>query len=224
MPLFGVPGPIMRARIELKEGYRLVFIGDSITDADRGLPAYQPFGFGYVHFVANYLLARYPQSNLAIINTGMGADTIRDLAGRWERDCIRHRPDVLSVLTGINDLYWNYAEPEQIGRAVYPREYELTYRRLLSRATQECNCRFVLMEPFMFCSDRENRMFQGLRRYIEVLHRLADEFDAVLVPLQSRIDEQIEKVPPEKWSMDSVHPYVWAHAWIAQRWLEATSL
>jgi len=73
----------------LKQGCSIVFIGDSITDAERDLPAYQPFGFGYVHFVANYLLAKYPQLNPSIINTGMGGDTIRDLAGRWERDCIR---------------------------------------------------------------------------------------------------------------------------------------
>jgi hypothetical protein len=121
-------------------------------------------------------------------------------------------------------LYWQYVEPEQIGRAVYLQEYELTYRRLLSQARQECNCKFVLMEPFMFCNDRENRMFEGLRRYIEVVRRLADEFDAILAPLQSRIDEQIEQVPPERWSTDSVHPYVWAHAWIAERWFEGTGL
>jgi hypothetical protein len=76
----------------------------------------------------------------------------------------------------------------------------------------------------MFCDDRENQMLKGLRTYIEVVHKLAEEFDAVLVPLQSRIDEQIKQVPPGKWSADSVHPYVWAHAWIAQRWLEAAGL
>jgi len=76
----------------------------------------------------------------------------------------------------------------------------------------------------MFCSDRANQMFKGLRTYIRIVHNLAEEFDAVLVSLQSRIDEQIKQVPSEKWSMDSVHPYLWAHAWIARRWFEATTL
>jgi hypothetical protein len=67
-------------------------------------------------------------------------------------------------------------------------------------------------------------MLEGLRMYIEAVHRLAAEFDAVLVSLQSRIDEQLSSVPQQKWSADFVHPYVWAHAWIAQRWIEATSL
>ena len=74
----------------------------------------------------------------------------------------------------------------------------------------------------MFCDDPNDQMFKDLRTYIRVVHRLTDEFDAVLVPLQDRIDEHIKQVRPERWSEDMVHPYVWAHAWISQRWLEAT--
>ena len=67
-------------------------------------------------------------------------------------------------------------------------------------------------------------MFKDLQGYIGAVHKLVDEFDAVLVPLQSRIDEKIKQVPPEKWSDDMVHPYLWAHAWVSQRWLEVTNL
>jgi len=214
----------MQSKIELKPNQTIVFIGDSITDAGRDEPAYRPFGYGYVHFVANMLLARYPQLNLNIINTGNHGNTIRDLDGRWEKDCIEHEPDVLSVLIGVNDLWRQHAEPERLPEAVYPEEYELTYRRLLLQAKQQCNFQLALMEPFMFCDDRENQMLKGLRAYIEIVHKLTEEFDAILVPLQSRIEDQIEQVPSEKWSTDSVHPYVWAHAWIAQRWLEVTGL
>ena len=108
--------------------------------------------------------------------------------------------------------------------AVYPQEYELTYRQLLSQVKQRFNSRLVLIEPFMFCNDLENKIFQELRVYIRIVHHLAKEFNAVLVPLQDRIDEQIKQTPPEKWSDDLVHPYTWAHAWIAQRWFEATGL
>lgn len=214
----------MRSKIELKPNQTTVFIGDSITDTGRLEPEYRPFGYGYVNFVANYLLAKCPQLNLNIVNTGVSGNTVRSLQARWEKDCIKHKPDVLSVLIGVNDLWRRYAEPDRLPEAVYPDEYELTYRRLLSRAREQCSCQLVLMEPFMFCSDRGNPMFRGLQTYIETVHKLAQEFDAVMVPLQSRIDEQIEQVPSEKWAMDMVHPYVWAHAWIAQRWLEATGL
>ena len=76
----------------------------------------------------------------------------------------------------------------------------------------------------MFCDDSNNPFYQDLQNYIAVVHRLAEQFDAVLVPLQKSINEIIKNVPPEKWSDDMVHPYVWAHCWIAQRWFEATIL
>jgi len=224
----------MQPKIDLKPSQTIVFIGDSITDMGRSQPAYRPLGFGYVHFVGNLLLAKYPQLNLNIVNTGISGNTVRDLKNRWVKDCLEHKPDILSVLIGINDLWRQYGEPERMPAAVYPEEYELTYRRLLSlvsaeravagQAKQRCNSQLVLIEPFMFCDDAENKIFQDLRTYIRIVHNLAKEFDAVLVPLQGWIDEQIKQVPPEKWSQDSVHPYIWAHAWIAQRWLEATGL
>ncbi|MHC4060950.1 MAG: SGNH/GDSL hydrolase family protein [Planctomycetota bacterium] len=214
----------MQSKIKLKPSQTMVFIGDSITDADRDHPAYRPFGFGYVHFVAYLLLARYPHYNLNIINTGVGGNTIRDLKDRWEKDCIAHRPDVLSVLIGINDLWWWHAESQGFAEGLCPEEYELTYKQLLSQVKAQCNCQLVLMEPFMFCNEPENQMFKGLRTYMGIVHELADEFNAVIVPLQNSVDRQIRNVPPEKWSVDSVHPYVWAHAWIAERWLEATGL
>jgi hypothetical protein len=80
------------------------------------------------------------------------------------------------------------------------------------------------MEPLMFCDDRRDQTFQTLERYVRVVRDLAIEFDAVLVPFQSRIGEQIQNVSAEKWLLDSVHPHVWAHARIAQRYLKSTRL
>jgi lysophospholipase L1-like esterase len=214
----------MQSKIELQPNQTIVFIGDSITDADRNKPAYRPFGFGYVHFVANTLLAKYPQLNLNVINTGISGDTVRDLKSRWERDCISLKPDVLSVLIGVNDVVRRYAELERLYQAVYEDEYELTYRLLLSQVKLQCNCQLVLMETFMFSSEPKNEIFRSLRNYIDIVDRLAAEFGAILVPLQREIDKQIRQIIPEKWSDDSVHPYIWAHGWIANQWLQATSL
>jgi len=214
----------MQPKIVLKPNQTIVFIGDSITDMGRNQPAYRPLGSGYVHFVGNLLLAKYPQLNLNIINTGISGNTVRDLQKRWARDCLEYKPDVLSVLIGINDLCRQYSEPEKVPAGVYPDEYESTYRQLLSQVKQKFNSQLVLIEPFMFCDDQKNKIFQDLRVYIRIVHNLSQEFDAVLVALQSWIDEQIKEVPPEKWSQDSVHPYIWAHAWLARQWLKAVGL
>jgi len=213
----------MADRLELKPNQTIVFIGDSITDAGRGERAYRPFGNGYVNFTANYLLARYPQLNLGIINTGIGGNTVCDLERRWERDCLAYKPDVLSVLIGINDL-WRLHTDGREKEGVELQAYESTYRRLLSAVGQQGDCQLVLMEPFMFCDDPQDAMFRHLLGYIDAVHRLAERFDAVLVPLQAAINEKIKTVASNKWSDDMVHPYVWAHAWISQHWIEATKV
>ena len=210
----------MPQKIELQPNQKILFIGDSITDAGHNEPYYRPFGFGYVHFVANYILARYPHLDISIKNAGLNGNTVHDLQHRWQTDCLVHKPDILSIMIGINDLWQNYIGQSNLTAV----EYELTLNRLLSLAKEKCNCKLILIEPFMFCTDLKNQMLRRLKPYIDAVQRLVQEFDAIPVPLQKLFNEYSPGVPQEKWSDDFVHPYVWAHAWIANRWLDATSL
>ncbi len=208
--------------IQLHRDDTILFIGDSITDAERHRRGYAPLGLGYVHFAGNLLLAKYPSLDLRLINRGVSGDTVRDMSNRWDKDCLVHRPNILSVLIGINDVWRMTMEPDR--EASSSRDYEQTYERLLARVKEECDCQLVLMEPFVFCSDSAHPVFKSVTPYVEAVRQLAAKFHAVLVPLQRKIHEQIPYVPAEKWSQDTVHPLVWAHAWIAQRWLDATGL
>jgi acyl-CoA thioesterase I len=213
---------LMAGRIELKPNQRIVFIGDSITDAGRLMRAYRPLGYGYVRFIANHLWSKYPQFDLDIVNTGINGDSIRDLQQRWQQDCLDYQPDILSILIGINDVCRQYKQSTH--EAAFIDEYESTFKRMLSQTKAKSDCRFVLMEPFLFCDDKKLAEYRTLKKYIDVVQRLAEQFDAMLVPLQALIDEKIKQISPNKWSDDMVHPYLWAHSWIARRWLEATGL
>ena len=214
----------MKSAIRLKANDTILFIGDSITDAERHRRAYHPLGFGYVHFAAYALLARYPNLNISVVNAGVSGDTIIDLEKRWQRDCLAHRPNVLSVLVGINDVWRLTAEPSFAAEAAPPDLFEVTYDRLLSHTKETCDAQLVLMEPFLFCADRRDELYEALLPYVEIVQRLAASHHAVVVPLQKEIDRRIAEVPPERWSDDMVHPHLWAHAWIAQRWHHATAL
>ena len=81
-----------RLRCYWNLGQKIVFIGDSITDCDRRRGR-APYGDGYVNIVRNLLLARYPAYKLTVVNRGIGGDTTRNLAARWERDVIAEQPD-----------------------------------------------------------------------------------------------------------------------------------
>ena len=212
----------MAAGIALKTNDTVVFIGDSITDAERHRRTYEPLGFGYVHFVGHLLLAGYPQLNLKLINRGVSGNTIADMAGRWQRDCLKHQPNLLSVLIGINDVWRSVMEPDR--ETSSPQQYEVTYDRLLSEARQQCHCQIVMLEPFLFNNDVKDPVRRALEPYVARVRWLAERHGAVLVPLQEKLDEQMAQVPPARWSADTVHPERWAHAWIAQQWLAATRL
>lgn len=131
---------------------------------------------------------------------------------------------LLSVLIGINDVRQRTMEPDLAPDAAGPNQYEVTYDQLLAQAKERCGCWLVLMEPFLPCRDQGSELYRALMPYVEAVRRLAARHDAVLVPLQREIDRQILEIPPEKWSEGSVPPYLWAHAWIAQQWFEATGL
>ncbi|MCU0913078.1 MAG: SGNH/GDSL hydrolase family protein [Planctomycetes bacterium] len=214
----------MQPELRLESSDTIVFAGDSITAADRHRQAYGPLGFGYVHFAGNLMLARHPELELRMVNAGISGDTIADLKHRWQRDCLDHRPNVLSVLIGINDVWQRAMEPDLASNAADPEEYGLTYEQLLAWAREQCRCRLVLMEPFLFSRDQQDRVRQTLTPYVEAVRRLAEKYEAVLVPLQQAIDRRIVEIPPLRWSQDSVHPCLWAHAWIAEQWLDATGL
>ena len=214
----------MKQKIEFKPNQNIIFTGDSITDCGRTDPAYAPFGNGYVHFTANYLLARFPNYDLNIINTGISGDTTSNLKNRWQRDCINHQPDILSILIGINDLWRQYGDFDRRPSAVYPEIFESNYRDMLTQVKEQCPCKIILAQPFMFCNDPQNQMFKELITYIDIVQKLAEQFDALLVPLQDHIDSEIINTQPQKWADEMVHPFTWAHAWIPQKWLPAVGL
>lgn len=210
------------AVIEWKRNQTILFIGDSITDAERRERPYAPLGQGYVHFAANFLVARHPELDLRIENRGISGDTTREMKARWPEDCLALRPDMLSVMIGINDLWRNFKPIKEKHKTHVPaEEYEQNLRWMLGEAVERCGSRLILMEPFYFCSDPADPMYRGLGTYLEVVHALAAQLGAVLVPLQQAYEKMKYSVPGKKWADDGVHPYPWAHAWIARQWLSA---
>jgi arylsulfatase A-like enzyme len=122
-------------------GSRILFQGDSITDGNRGRSP-DPnhiLGHGYAFIVAAKHGAGHADRGLVFLNRGVSGNTVRELEKRWTADTIDLKPDLLSVLVGVNDL----------GRGVPIDEYEQTYDRLLATA-REANpkLKLVLGDPF----------------------------------------------------------------------------
>lgn len=197
-------------------GQRLVFIGDSITDAGRQREA-APYGNGYVHLARAFLLARYPALGLNIINQGVSGNTVRDLDRRWEEDVIALQPDWLSVKIGINDV-WRQVQGRR-DQAVLLDEYAATYDRLLRRTREATPARLILMEPYVIEQERADPFRAIIDSYLPVIHRLATEFNAILIETQVAFDEALAAQPAAFWANDRVHPNMPGHAVIARAFL-----
>lgn len=196
-------------------GQKILFIGDSITDCGR---REIELGIGYVRIVASLLAARYPELGLEFINMGIGGNTIRDLAARWETDVVEQRPDWTSISIGINDV-WRQVDNESPG--VLIDEFQQTYRKLLERTRQATDSKLILMETTVIGESGDDVGNQLLKPYNQTIRDLAHEFDALLVPMNAEWHRTLAAHPEFTWTTDGVHPLPPGHGLMARIWLDA---
>lgn len=209
-------------RIEAKS--KIVFIGDSITDAGRARPVaeglFDPLGRGYVTMVEALLTATYPDRQYRVINVGTSGNTVRDLAERWEADVVKLKPDWLSVCIGINDVWRQFDSPRQVELGVPLEEYERVYGELLGRVRGSLKG-LVLMTPYYIEIVREDAMRRKMEMYAEAVKRLAGKFDAQLVDSQGAYDEMLTHMHSAQLAWDRIHPNQAGHMVLARGWLKA---
>ena len=201
-----------------------VFQGDSITDGNRGrsLDPNHIMGHGYAYSVASRIGADFPEAGFTFYNRGISGNKITDLQKRWETDTLNLKPDVLSILIGINDTGATINKPAE---ATASEEFESIYRSLLTDC-QRVNPEilFVLGLPFVYPVGKRAENFELWRNDTNnrqaVIRKLAGEFDAVLIDYPAVFDKAIQKAPIDYWIWDGVHPTVFAHELMAREWMK----
>lgn len=207
------------------EGDVLLFQGDSITDAGRNRQHELPnnpwaFGVGYANHIASWLLEEMPEKDLIIFNRGISGNKVYQLADRWEKDCLDLKPNVLSILIGVND-FWHFRNGEYDGT---PEIYENDYRNLLSRTLESLpDIKLVICQPFILTgtSAVDESWVEPFSAYQASAKKISDEFGAIWVPFQEAFDQGIELAPPGYWAGDGVHPSMAGAQLMAKSWLEA---
>lgn len=195
-----------------------MFQGDSITDVGRDYGDGNHMGAGYAMMAAARFSAQYPEKQVTFYNRGISGNRVKDLRERWQPDCLDLKPDWVSILIGINDCWKRYSQndPTPVG------QFESDYRFLLEVVREKLGANLILCEPFVlpFPEDRE-LWREDLDPKIQVVRKLAREFDAVLVPFDGVFAQAAAKRHPEFWTGDGVHPTKAGHALMAQNWLDA---
>ena len=201
---------------------RVVMIGDSITDCGRDRDAAdKALGSGYVAIASALIAVEGAARKISVLNRGISGDTVRDLAARWDRDVLALRPDWLTVMIGVNDVWRGFDERASMrALAVPPAEFEKTYDSLLVRTRPQLRG-LVLLSPFQVQPDRNNPMRARVDAYGAIVKRLAARHGAFFVDTQSAFDWMLFHVPASQLAPDSVHPTILGHTVLANALLTA---
>ena len=189
----------------------IVFIGDSVTDCGRDIEP--PFGDGYVREISRTGILTGD-----IINVGTSGHRLVDLEKRWQSDVLDHKPTMLSIAIGINDMWRRYDDNDPTS----VEDFRDRYHRILTWTKAELNPQFVLCEPFLLHVREEMKAWrEDLDPKIAVVHEMAREFEAVLVPFDQHLNALAEKMPMADIAEDGIHPTPFGHQEMARLWLKS---
>lgn len=208
------------------KGLTFLFQGDSITDGNRGRNNdwNHVLGHGYAYLIASRLWFDHTDKDLMFYNRGISGNTVNDLLARWQQDTLDLKPDVLSILIGINDVLAVIKNDTPD----FGREIEESYRKIL-RLTKEKlpGTTIVLCEPFILPVGRVKEApdaWQQKVSQVQVISRkLSKEFNTLFVELQKPFDDACHKAPPTYWMWDGIHPMPAGHELIARTWIAEVS-
>ena len=210
-------------------GKTIVFQGDSITDMNREKVSKRDqnhiYGHSYVFLLAGKLSFESPETFGRIWNRGISGNRSYDLLARWQTDTLDLRPDLISVLVGINDLLF----PDEHHTSPDPDGYRRTLLEIVSMTRRSLgDVPFVFCEPFGFPDPLDEHyrdlMTNGLPLYQEAMHTVAAETSSLFIPLQKPFCDAYAAHSAKGqafWLWDGIHPTAAGHQIIAREWLRA---
>lgn len=197
---------------------KILFQGDSITDAGRDKRNYHHLGNGYPKFAAELISAAHPELDIEFINFGISGNRTCQLFDRLYSDAIAFHPDVISILIGINDIWHRHDHKILTTDA----QIALNYRCILERLKRETNAKIVILSPYVLDAEDKAYLREDLKTVLPIVRELAEEFADVYVPLDEKFDEALLTQPsPRYYSGDGVHPNENGSKFIGKLYAEA---
>ncbi len=203
---------------------KLVMIGDSITDCQRARPVgeglFEALGKGYVALIDATLTAALPEQRIRVVNMGTSGNTVRDLAARWQTDVLDLKPDWLTIMIGINDVWRQFDSPLQVEQHVPLAEYADTLEKLVSQTRPRLKG-LVLLTPYVIELNRTDAMRATMDAYGAAVKAIAQRHDVVFVDTQAAFDRVLTHLHPMSLAWDRIHPNPAGHMVLARAFLSS---
>jgi lysophospholipase L1-like esterase len=208
------------------KNFVFLFQGDSITDGNRtrNKDWNHVMGHGYQYIIASKLWYDFPAKQFHFYNRGISGNKITDLQQRWDADTIDIKPDLLSILIGINDLDAWMNDNTKFTAA----DFETSYRNLLKQTISALPLvQLVLCEPFILpvgkVKDKWPLYNDEIKKRQAVVKKLSAEFNAIHVPFQQAFNNALKRAPADYWIWDGIHPMPAGHELLALEWMKQVS-
>jgi isoamyl acetate esterase len=168
----------------LQKGDRIVFLGDSITQAgaNRG---------GYVTLIREALIEKHKDLDIEVIGAGISGNKVPDLQGRLERDVLAKKPTVVVIYIGINDVWHGENDP---ARGTPKDKFESGLKEIIGKI-QKAGARVIICTPSVIGekNDGSNKLDTRLDEYADVSRSVAKETKSQLCDLRKAFLDHLKK-------------------------------
>lgn len=204
---------VITANGPLRAGDVVAFLGDSITQAGAGPN-------GYVSLIEK--AAEKHNLGVKIVKAGISGHKVPDLQARLDRDVLAHKPTVVFIYIGINDVWHS-----ERGRGTPKDKYEAGLRDLIDRI-RAAGAIVVLATPSVIGEKAagENKLDEMLGEYAEISRKVAADKKVTLCDLHAAFRDHLKQNNPENkdrgiLTTDGVHLNAEGNKLVAQRAAEA---
>lgn len=206
----------------------ILFQGDSITDCGRSRERNDLIGTGYPLLVKAEMGYAFPEE-YQFLNRGIGGNRVVDLYARIKADIINLKPDCMSILVGVNDVWHELGDNPN---GVDAEKYEKIYCMLIEEILAELpDIKIMVLEPFVLEAsatqnteeqpNRWNIFSSEVKKRADRARTVAEKYKLVFVPLQETFNKVSQQTENSYWLIDGVHPTAMGHEVIKREWLKA---
>lgn len=195
---------------------KIVFFGDSITEAGAG-PG------GYITVLNDMLKKKGVAGDYDLVGAGIGGNKVYDLYLRMDDDVLKKNPDVVVIWVGVNDVW----HKQSMGTGTDPDKFEKFYNAIIKKL-QERNITAVLCTPAAIGekTDFTNELDGDLNKYAAIIRKIAKDNKCQLVDLRKEfLQYNLENNKDNKESgiltTDRVHLNEKGNNFVAEKMMQA---
>jgi lysophospholipase L1-like esterase len=168
----------------LKKGERIVFLGDSITEAGAGAK-------GYVTLIRQALNEKHKDLDIQVFGAGISGNKVPDLQRRLDRDVLKKKPTIVVIYIGINDVWHGESDPKK-GTPI--DKFEAGLKEIIGKI-QAADGRVILCTPSVIGekNDGTNKLDTKLDEYSEISRKVAKETKSQMCDLRKAFQERLKK-------------------------------